>query len=73
MLSLSHAYYICSKADLVTRKLNYCNTILAELRAMLLSAACHSEHSSTCALPCEPAGAHYHAAHFILPASKIAD
>lgn len=41
-LSLSHAYHKYSNADLVTRKLNYCNTLLAELRARLLSAACCS-------------------------------
>lgn len=57
-LSLSQAYHKYSSADLVTSKLNYCNTLLVQLRARLLSTAC-SEHSSTCAQPCEPAGALY--------------
>jgi len=62
VLSLSHAYHKYSNTDLATRKLNYCNTVLAELRARLLSAA-RSERSSTCAQPCEPAGTHYTTLH----------
>lgn len=62
MLSLSHACHKYSSTNLVTSKLNYCNTLLAELRARLLSTAC-SEHGSTCAQPCEPAGTHHTTLH----------
>lgn len=62
VLSLSQAYHKYSSTDLVTSKLNYCNTLSVELRAGLLGTA-RSEHGSTCAQPCEPAGTHYTTLH----------
>lgn len=55
VLSLSRAYHKYSNADLVTRKLNYRNTLSAEPRARLLSAARRRERGSTCAQPRQPA------------------
>lgn len=74
-LSLSHAYHKYSNADLVTRKLNYCNTLLAELRARLLSAACCSLRAwqHVCSALWASRNALHHAAFFTLPASEVAD
>lgn len=74
-LSLSHAYHKYSNAELVTRKLNYCNTLLAELRARLLSAACCSLRAwqHVCSALWASRNALHHAAFFTLPASEVAD